>query len=186
MTLRFGVLVAATALVLGGCVQVVMPHSPGYRTSSAASYSATDIMFAQMMIPHHQQAIDMSELALEKSSDPEIVALATDIKAAQGPEIEQMTAWLTDAGASLDGGDHAGHMNMGGMLTDQEMQRLTTATGAEFDRLFLEGMIIHHEGAIMMARMIQDSANPEVQALSVAITTAQRQEIDLMRQLLAR
>jgi uncharacterized protein (DUF305 family) len=102
-----------------------------------------------MMIPHHQQAIEMSDLALEKSSDPDILALAAEIKAAQGPEIEQMTTWLTQSGAPVDGGDHAGHMNMGGMLTDAEMKRLTSSTGSEFDRLFLEGMIIHHEGAIM-------------------------------------
>lgn len=186
MKLRFRIVASLLAVVLTGCVTVNVPESPVEPTSSASTFSATDVMFAQMMIPHHQQAIDMSNLALATSTDPDIIALATEIKAAQGPEIDQMTRWLNEAGASVNGGDHAGHMNMGGMLSEQEMTLLSNSVGAEFDRLFLEGMILHHEGAIMMARMIQDSTRDEVQALNLAITTTQREEIELMQGLLAR
>ena len=87
--------------------------------SSNTSFSADDQMFAAMMIPHHEQAIQMSELALLNSTDPEILALASEIKAAQGPEIEQMKNW----GSSMMG-SHAGHMMDEGMLTDDEMAQL--------------------------------------------------------------
>ena len=96
---------------------------------SNSEFSANDQMFAQMMIPHHEQAIEMSKLALAISKDSEVLQLAEQIKSAQGPEIEQMTSW----GAS--GSDHAGHA-MGGMLSDSEMEKLTKATGSEFDRFF--------------------------------------------------
>ena len=138
-------------------------------------------MFAAMMIPHHEQAIQMSELALLNSTDPQILALAREIKAAQGPEIEQMKSW----GSSMMG-SHAGHMMDEGMLSDDEMAQLKDAKGAEFDRLFLEGMIKHHQGAIEMADMIMDSANEEAALLGKNIVESQSAEIERMRQLLSR
>lgn len=144
--------------------------------------SGADIMFAQMMIPHHQQAVDMGTLAETRASDASVKELAAEIKAEQAPEIEQMQRWLSDAGAPTDMG-HS--MHMGGMLTDAEMQQLGEATGAEFDRLYLEAMIAHHEGAIDMAEMILDSANPEVKALGRAIVSSQTAQIEYMRELLA-
>jgi uncharacterized protein (DUF305 family) len=138
-------------------------------------------MFAAMMIPHHEQAIQMSELALLNSTDPEILALANEIKAAQGPEIEQMKSW----GSSMMG-SHAGHMMDEGMLTDDEIEQLKSARGAEFNRLFLEGMIKHHQGAIQMAEMIIDSANDEASQLGKNIVESQSAEIERMRQLLSR
>ncbi|MFZ9316968.1 MAG: DUF305 domain-containing protein, partial [Candidatus Nanopelagicaceae bacterium] len=96
--------------------------------SSNSSFSADDQMFAAMMIPHHEQAIQMSELALTNSTDPEIIELANEIKAAQGPEIEQMKNW----GSSMMG-SHAGHMMDEGMLSDDEIAQLKDAKGAEFD-----------------------------------------------------
>lgn len=149
--------------------------------SSNSSFSADDQMFAAMMIPHHEQAIQMSELALLNSTDPEIIALASEIKAAQGPEIEQMKNW----GSSMMG-SHAGHMMDEGMLNDDEMAQLKDAKGAEFDRLFLEGMIKHHQGAIAMADMIIDSANEEAALLGKNIIESQSAEITKMRQLLTR
>ena len=142
--------------------------------SSSTSFSADDQMFAAMMIPHHEQAIQMSELALLNSTEPEI-------KAAQGPEIEQMKSW----GSSMMG-SHAGHMRDEGMLSDDEMAQLKDAKGAEFDRLFLEGMIKHHQGAIQMADMIIDSANEEAALLGKNIVESQSAEIERMRQLLSR
>ena len=149
--------------------------------SSNTSFSADDRMFAAMMIPHHEQAIQMSELAFLNSTDPEILALANEIKAAQGPEIEQMKSW----GSSMMG-SHAGHMMDEGMLSDDEMAQLKDAKGAEFDRLFLEGMIKHHQGAIQMADMIIESANEEAALLGKNIVESQSAEIERMRQLLSR
>ena len=149
--------------------------------SSNTSFSADDQMFAAMMVPHHEQAIQMSELALLNTTNPEILALATEIKAAQGPEIEQMKSW-----GSSKMGSHAGHMMDEGMLTDDEMAQLKEARGAEFDRLFLEGMIKHHQGAIQMADMIIDSVNEEAALLGKNIVDSQSAEIERMRQLLSR
>ena len=148
--------------------------------NSGAEYSAQDIMFAEMMIPHHEQAIEMSDIALAKSQDSEVLALATQIKNAQAPEIDQMKTW---GGSHM--GSHAGHM-MDGMLTDEQMRALSVAAGQEFDRLFLEGMIKHHEGAIDMAEMVVDSTNQEVSRLANAIITAQKEEIVKMKELLSR
>jgi uncharacterized protein (DUF305 family) len=147
--------------------------------SSNSGYSSQDIMFAEMMIPHHQQAIEMSDLALQNSEDSEVRAMAQQIKDAQAPEIEEMKSW----GASSDA--HMGHM-LDGMLSSEEMDALRSARGAEFDRLFLEGMIKHHEGAIDMAEMVVDSKNPDVSALAKAIIEAQRTEISTMKELLRR
>jgi uncharacterized protein (DUF305 family) len=158
----------------------------GLLTGCAASpqanseYSAGDIDFAEMMIPHHEQAIDMSEIALTNSSSDEILALAQEIKAAQAPEIELMKSW-TGVSAST----HMGHM-MDGMLSDGQIQELRDSEGATFDRLFLEGMIAHHEGAITMAQKVIRSENKEVAELAAAIIEAQEKEIALMKDLLTR
>ncbi|GAA1757724.1 DUF305 domain-containing protein [Agromyces humatus] len=158
----------------------------GDSDSDAGGFSPGDIMFARMMIPHHQQAIDMSELALEKSADPDVQALAEQIREAQASEIVIMEGWLDEAGRPrMPMGDGMG-MGMGGMLSDAEMTELENATGAEFDRLYLEGMITHHEGAIVMTRMILDSRNPEVRGLGEAIVESQTTEIELMEQMLGR
>lgn len=149
---------------------------------SSADFSGTDIMFAQMMIPHHQQAVDMSTLAETRTSNPEILALAQEIKDAQAPEIKQMTAWLDSAGAGMDMGHD---MAMGGMLTDEQMTALSNASGADFDKLYLQGMIAHHEGAIEMAQMILGSNNAEAKALAEAIISSQTAEIEKMKTLLA-
>ena len=145
-------------------------------------FSPVDIMFAQMMIPHHQQAVDMSELAIEKTTDPDVRALAEQIRDAQAPEIELMESWLDEAGSRMPRGDMG--MGMGGMLSEAEMAALENATGPEFDRLFLEGMIEHHEGAILMTRMILESRNPEVKELGEAIVESQTAEIEQMEQML--
>lgn len=141
-----------------------------------------DQMFAAMMIPHHEQAIEMSDLALQRSSNPKVLALAEQIRRAQQPEIEQMKSW-----GATDTSDHTGHMDMTmeGMLSASEMSALRSATDADFDRLFLAGMIAHHEGAIDMAQMILKSKNDEVRLLGENIVSTQQQEIDRMRALLS-
>ncbi|MFB9309805.1 uncharacterized protein (DUF305 family) [Agromyces hippuratus] len=181
-------LVIATGAALAACtINIGSPDTDRDRRSGmmsdtdSAAYDPADLMFAQMMIPHHQQAVDMSELAIEKSTDPEVLALAEQIRDAQTVEIALMEGWLEDAGVRMPMGDR---MPMGGMLSDDEMTALEDATAAEFDRLYLEGMIDHHEGAILMARMILDSDNPEVRALGEAIVESQTAEIELMTQML--
>lgn len=143
------------------------------------TYSMNDQMFAAMMIPHHQQAIDMSDLAFTRSSNPDVIALATQIKAEQAPEIKEMKTWL-------EGAPHMSHsgMTMGGMLSQSEIDQLKLAKGVEFDRLFLQGMIAHHEGAIEMAQDILDSKNPKVRQFGTNVIKVQSAEIAKMKDLL--
>lgn len=150
--------------------------------SDASGLSQNDAMFLQMMIPHHEQAVEMSILAETNSSNPEVLALAARIKAAQGPEIELMTKLLTDAGQAMMM-DHS--MGDSGMMSMDEMTALAAATGNEFDVLFLSGMIAHHEGAIDMTNPVTDSENIEVKKLAENIITSQTAEIAEMTKLLA-
>lgn len=151
--------------------------------SGSSVFSGADIMFAQMMIPHHQQAVDMGTLAETRALSPEVKTLAAKIKAEQAPEIAQMKGWLADASASIDMGHD---MGMGGMLSDMQMKSLAAAKCAQFDKLFLEGMIGHHKGAIHMAQMVVDSNNSEAAALGKAIIESQAKQITYMEGLLAK
>lgn len=150
--------------------------------SSSASMNSSEIMFSQMMIAHHEQAVTMSELALKNSTTKEVLTLAAQIKAAQSPEIVLMKSWLDDVGAEYVMGHGTG---MDGMLSDDEINVLKSAKGKTFDKLFLQGMIAHHEGAIKMARMIEKSSNPEIKALHDAIVNSQSAEITQMKAMLA-
>jgi len=179
------VLVLAVVFLLAGNSGSPMNHSGHGSMSSeddaSGSYTDDELMFASMMIPHHGQAVTMSELALANTTNPEILSLATAIRDAQAPEIEQMQSWLD---ASNYSESHAHHMDMGGMLTDEEIAELSSAKGETFDRLFLEGMIAHHEGAIDMISMIKNSTNSEVKKLYADILTSQSAEIETMKALL--
>ena len=156
----------------------------GSSSSSNANYTGADIMFLQMMIPHHQQAIDISNLAMKTSQDTELIELAKIIARDQAAEIKQMKAWLKDAGASEDMG-HAMH-DMGGMLNDDELAALSAATGKEFDILWLKGMTEHHDGAIHMTQMIEDARNAEIKAFGTKVIKDQSKQIDQMKKMLAR
>ncbi|MFM8921861.1 MAG: DUF305 domain-containing protein [Candidatus Nanopelagicaceae bacterium] len=168
-----------TFKIFGSVLALFLLSACASNPEKTSEYSAQDIMFAEMMIPHHEQAIVMSDLALAKSTNPEILELAREIKDAQGPEIEQMKSW-----EGVDANTHMGHTMMG-MLDEEEITNLKTALGKDFDRLFLEGMIKHHEGAIDMAGMIADSKNQEVADLGKAIIATQTSEIKFMQTLLA-
>jgi uncharacterized protein (DUF305 family) len=148
---------------------------------ATGAYSDNELMFASMMIPHHSQAVTMSELALANSTNPEVLALATAIRDAQGPEITQMQSWLDESNYS-ESESHS--MDMGGMMSEEDLATLASAKGAAFDRLFLKGMIAHHEGAIQMAEMIKDSTNSEVKMLFTNIVASQSAEIEAMKALL--
>ncbi len=145
--------------------------------------NSSEIMFAQNMIAHHEQAVTMSDLALENSTNKEVLTLAAQIKAAQSPEIVQMKSWLDTAGAGYVMGGH--DMGMNGMLSDSDITVLKSAKGKTFDKLFLQGMIAHHEGAIQMAKMIEKSDNPEIKALHDAIVKTQSAEINQMKAMLS-
>lgn len=183
---KTGILVGTIAVLALGIVFLVagnsgapMDHSGHGSTNeekSSSQYSADEIMFAQMMIPHHEQAVTMSELALSNTTTAEIVALATAIRDAQAPEIIQMQSWIDGKSES-----HMHDMEMGGMLTDAELASLK---GAAFDQKFLTAMIAHHEGALDMVEMINDSTNSEVKTLAANIVTSQSAEIETMKALL--
>lgn len=150
---------------------------------NASGLEMNEYMFAQMMIPHHQQAVDMSALALKKSTNPGVLDLANRIKDAQSAEIIQMQNWLgSEASNSMMSG-HSGH-SMGGMLTEEEFSKLEDSSGVTFDTLFLEGMIVHHEGAIDMSRMIKDSTNQEINLFGINVIDVQSAEIREMKELL--
>ena len=143
------------------------------------------------MIPHHQQAIDMSDMILAKEGvHPEVTALAEQIKAAQQPEIDTMNRWLRAWGRDMDasGGDGGGHHGgEGGIMTEEQMRQLDHARGRDGQRLFLEGMIQHHQGAIQMAETeIEDGNNEEATNLAKQIAETQQQEIETMQALLAK
>ena len=169
-----GLVALIMALSISGCASASnkgMDHE-GHSSEASGDLSSDDVMFLQMMIPHHQQAIDMSDLALTKSTDSELLALAKDIRDEQAAEIVKMKAWLDKAGADLDPGHSMGH-GMGGMLSDSELAALKAATGKSFDLLWLKGMTGHHDGAIDMAAMIEDADNDEIKSFGQAIVTSQ-------------
>lgn len=180
-------LVGALVLTLAaGCtINIGTPAAPSGDQGTVA-YSANDIMFAQMMIPHHQQAIELSDLAMKVSQSEDVLDLAQRIKTGQAPEIEEMTRWLEQSGAAsmMEGHDMGAH-GMSGMVSEADLETLASLASPEFDVLFLELMIAHHEGALDMVSMIDDSANADVRALAEAITIAQRAEIDEMESLLS-
>jgi uncharacterized protein (DUF305 family) len=153
-------------------------------TSSSRTYTGADVMFLQMMIPHHQQAIDISNIALKTSKDFELLDLAKTIISAQSAEIVQMKSWLKDAGASTD----IGHsMNaMGGMLDDNELSALSAATRKTFDVLWLKGMIGHHDGAIHMTTMIEGASNPDIKTFGDNVVKDQSAQIVQMEAMLKR
>lgn len=188
-------MVAAVSLVAVGCGSSSDGSMPGMDMDSDATETTAagasgadsndaDVMFAQGMIPHHEQAVEMAKLAGDRAESQEVKDLAADIEAAQDPEIEQMTGWLEewDQPMEMDGMDS---MEMGGMMSEDQMSELEDATGAEFDAMFLEMMIEHHEGAIAMAQdQVDDGKNAEAIALAEAIIEAQQGEIETMQGLL--
>jgi uncharacterized protein (DUF305 family) len=154
----------------------------GNGAGDASALSTTDAMFLQMMIPHHEQAVEMSTLAETNSTNPEVLALATRIKSAQAPEIELMSKLLSEAGLPLMM-DHS--MGDNGMMGMQDMTDLAAATGNAFDILYLTGMIAHHEGAVDMAKPVTSSENSDVKTLANNIISSQTAEIAEMTKLLA-
>ena len=165
------------------------------QAEESAQHSEADVMFAQMMIPHHEQAIEMSDIILSKDDVPaDVTSLAEEIKAAQGPEIAQLTDWLEQWGEptqpegmdmDMDMGGDNDMAQMEGMLSDEELQQLSDAPGPEAAELFLNQMIAHHEGAVAMAEdQVENGTYPPAVDLAQTIIDTQQQEIDTMQQML--
>ncbi|TPW71821.1 DUF305 domain-containing protein [Schumannella sp. 10F1B-5-1] len=195
MRIRTTALLAAgalsTALVLAGCSQSGsmsgMDHgSEPSSSASASAYNDADVMFAQMMLAHHEQAIEMSDMLLAKDGiDERVVAMAQKIKKAQAPEISTMKSWLTAWGQSVDS-DMAGMGHGDGMMSEQDMADLEAASGSVAAKLFLDQMVQHHEGAVTMAKSeVSDGENSDAVALAKSIVTSQTDEIATMKALSA-
>ncbi len=170
---------ATAAVVLTAC-----------SSSPDEEFNEADVTFAQDMIPHHRQATEMAALAESRTTNRQVLDLASQIDAAQEPEIETMTDWLEswdqevpDSMAGHEGMDHSG--SMPGMMSEQDMSALEDAQGSAFDEAFLTMMIEHHEGAIEMAATEQeDGSNSDAVALARTIEEDQTAEVDRMRTLL--
>ncbi|WP_406481469.1 DUF305 domain-containing protein [Streptomyces sp. NBC_01615] len=190
--------VAAGALLLSACSSDSTGMSGMDHGSSKSSASATaaaksgafddaDVTFAQSMIPHHQQAVEMAQLADGRASDSEIKDIAAKIEKAQDPEIKTMTGWLQSWGKPTAMGNMPG-MDMGdGMMSDKDMKELKAMKGTEFDKMFAQMMIDHHNGAIDMARTEQKSGrNTDAKTMADGIVTGQSAEVKQLQGILDR
>ena len=161
----------------------------GSDSDTAASHNAQDVSFAQGMIPHHRQAVEMAELAAGRASSSEVKDLAARIEKAQGPEITTMTGWLKTwdekVPEAMSGMDHSAHSGMAGMMDDADMGKLEKASGKDFDSMFLTMMVEHHEGAVEMATTEKAKGEyKDATAMADDIVTAQNAEISEMKKLL--
>ncbi|MBB5909748.1 DUF305 domain-containing protein [Actinoalloteichus hymeniacidonis] len=190
---------------------VIMPGAPGDEPRDATESelaagdrqpvaNAADTMFVEMMIPHHEQAGVLTELVPDRSDHRELTSLADRISDAQGAEIGALEGWLdlhdAEATESEHGHGHAGHgedadagpadhADMPGMATEEQLAELAELAGVDFDRMFLELMIVHHEGAVTMAEeVLSDGADVQVVAMAQDVLVTQVDEIETMRRLL--
>ncbi|MBC7274476.1 MAG: DUF305 domain-containing protein [Streptomyces sp.] len=200
---RAAILVAAvgSALVLAACGTEDGGSGAATGTTASASASDTagahndqDVDFAQGMIPHHQQAVQMAEMAATRASSAEVKDLASRIQQAQDPEIQTMSGWLEAWGEDvpsgmpdMDHGGHSGGTDMPGMMGTEDMDELMGASGGGFDTMFLTMMVEHHEGAVEMAQTEKDKGRyGPAKKLADDIITAQQAEIEEMNQLLGK
>lgn len=202
---------AAAALTVAGCSDNTSNTSTSPTTSSSAGMSGSmpgmdhggssasaapsatrtdfndaDVMFLQMMYPHHAQAIEMAKLVPGRSQNQQVITLAQNIEKAQGPEMTQMTSLLQSFGKPAPTAD-SGHMaGMPGMMSAEQMNALTGLSGAAFDRMWLQMMIDHHTGAITMSNTeLRDGTNPDAKKMAEAIIANQQAEISQMQGMLA-
>ncbi|WP_280492643.1 DUF305 domain-containing protein [Nocardia asiatica] len=188
-------LVAAVAVSLAGCgdddtgqtehgASTTTSAAPG--TAARAEHNDADVMFLQMMYPHHAQAVEMARLVPSHTDNQQLRALAAKVEQAQAPEMQQITALLQSFGkpAPTATERHGGH-GMPGMMSAEQMGALGAASGPDFDRQWLTMMIEHHAGAIAMSETeLADGANPDAKALARTIIAAQQSEIEQMRTML--
>ena len=176
--------ILAVIVIASACGSTSDSNKSGADVSSDSAFNEADVMFAQEMILHHEQAVEMADMALASSAyaSPQVIDLAKRIKSAQGPEIETMKGWLTDWNMPMKM-DHMTHMS--GMMSNDEMASLRNLNYAEFDKVWLEMMIKHHQGALESAKAIQASGKcPPVLKLASQIVSDQTAEINEMQLLL--
>jgi len=164
-------------------------QAPAATTATGAGFNDADVAFAQGMIPHHAQAIEMADIALDSKvgASQQVRDLATRINGAQDPEIQLMTGWLTAWGQPMQANMGTGHdmSTMDGMMSAAEMDTLGTMTDADFDKMWMEMMIRHHQGAVAMAQTVKAAgSSPDVLALADEVIAAQQAEITEMQALL--
>lgn len=195
-TFFYAAVTLTAALTLSSCAGGSPPtaatnssSSSSTTTETSAAFNAADVTFAQLMIPHHEQAVQMSDDLLAKDGlDQGVTDLATEIKTAQEPEITQLKDWLSAWGKKED--SMSGMSGMGGgsdgMMSDADMMALQEASGTEASTLFLKQMTAHHEGAVAMAQLELDNGeNADAKAMAASIVSSQTAEIAVMAQLLA-
>lgn len=182
------VLVSA-ALIFAGC-----SSNDDDPATGGSEFNDADVAFAQQMIPHHQQAIEMAEMAQDRAENTQVKELAADIERAQGPEIEMMSGWLREWGEEvpetgqmdgMDHGDTSTEQSLHGMMSEDDMDELHQSSGIAFDEMFLTMMIEHHDGAIEMAQTEQeDGKSSDAVELATKIESDQKAEIETMQALL--
>jgi uncharacterized protein (DUF305 family) len=194
------------ALALGGCdsdsetksekasgPSVIAPGKPGEAAETLSAKDAAqqradddspnsaDFAYARMMIEHHSQALEMTELAPKQAESGQVKRLAARIAAAQGPEITTMKSWLKAHDGEQAGTEHE-HGTMPGMATEAQLRKLRAAKGKAFDELFLKLMITHHEGAITMATDVKAQGNNiQIEEMADDVIAQQTSEITRMR-----
>lgn len=196
-TIVTGLTAGLAAAAIAGCGSPAAPPATSPTTSAATSqttqHNDADVAFLQGMLPHHSQAVAMSQLVAGHTSNPKVIDLANQIAQAQGPEITQMQGFLQSWNVpAAPSGDIAGMPGMNkagsampGMMSDQQMQQLGTVDGATFDTMWLQMMTAHHTGAVTMAQTeLRDGQSTEAKSLAQRILNAQRVEITSMKQLL--
>ncbi|MFJ5304202.1 DUF305 domain-containing protein [Streptomyces sp. NPDC088350] len=190
----------AAALVLTACGgggghdmgSMNSDSSPSVTASAkAGAHNAADVSFSKEMIQHHRQAIEMADLARSRASSQEVKDLATKIKGAQDPEIKTMSGWLTSWGeevpADMPGMSHDMSSSMPGMMSSDDMDKLKQASGTGFDKMFLDMMVQHHQGAIKMATTEKaDGTYGPATKLADGVITAQTAEVKEMNKMLGK
>jgi len=174
---------ALSIAIFLGLFANLAPATASSHASSLKNLGMNEIMFAQGMIPHHQQAIDMSNMALKNSASAELKKLAKGIISAQQKEISQLKYWLkaTDSSMTMD---HA--MGMNGMLSKSDLAALKKLKGSKFNTAFLKTMIAHHEGALQMVALLDGTQVTEVKKIAGDILDGQLAEITVMKKLLVK
>ncbi|WP_326594716.1 DUF305 domain-containing protein [Streptomyces sp. NBC_01803] len=171
----------------GEAAETLSPEEAAERGAREGEPTAEDFAFMRMMAEHHGQALVMTELAGRHAEDEAVLRLSERVTAEQGPEIDAMNAWLTrNAGAAADDGGHGTHDGgeMPGMATEEQLAELSAARGEEFDALFLDLMIAHHEGAVTMAaEVLTGAGDVTVQQMANDMIAAQSVEIGRMEEL---
>jgi uncharacterized protein (DUF305 family) len=187
MPLRLVRIVAIVALLatmaVSGCGR---SSDHGQATGTQPAHNRADVVFATDMLPHHQQALDLSAMVPDRSIDPALIKLASNIATAQAPEIQKMKGWVVQwsQGADTTSGGQA-QTSMHGMVDQATMTKVASSKGVEFDKQWLQAMIGHHRGAVEMAQAeINNGVNTDAVAMAHSIVTTQQAEIDQMSKML--